>query len=218
MIGMMKLLSNSNKTSWTAGVAYGCVALMLSAPTWAIKSSSGETLYYRYLNEQGVRVINHTLPPEFAQGGYELVTASGTIVKVVEAALSGEDAKLLEEKRLRDTELAIWDKELRRRYSSVRDIEAAKERKLAEVDGNIAILNSNIRNLRKQIANQHARAANTERSGHKVSKAVINTLSALEKEMTNTRSKIEQRRVLREAIIEKFAKDADRFRVIRPGS
>jgi len=214
----MKLLSNSNKTSWTAGVAYGCVALMLSAPTWAIKSSSGETLYYRYLNEQGVRVINHTLPPEFAQGGYELVTASGTIVKVVEAALSGEDAKLLEEKRLRDTELAIWDKELRRRYSSVRDIEAAKERKLAEVDGNIAILNSNIRNLRKQIANQHARAANTERSGHKVSKAVINTLSALEKEMTNTRSKIEQRRVLREAIIEKFAKDADRFRVIRPGS
>lgn len=217
-MGMMKLLSTSRKTSWLTTLGYGCVAVMLAAPAWAIKSSSGETLYYRYLNEQGVRVINHTLPPKFAQGGYELVTASGNVEKVVEAALSGEDAKLLEEKRLRDTELALWDKELRRRYSSVRDIEAAKGRKLAEVDGNLAILDSNVRNLRKQIADQHARAANTERSGRKVSAAVIKTLAALEKEMANTRNKIEQRRALREAIIEKFAKDADRFRVIRPGS
>jgi len=216
---MMKLLCNSKDIPYAAKFSCCCVALLLLAsPTWAIKSSSGEDLYYRYVNKQGVRVINHTLPPKFAQHGYEVVTASGMVVKVVEAALSGEDAKLLAEKRLRDTELAVWDKELRRRYSSVRDIEAAKERKLAEVDGNIAILDSNVRNLRKQISGQHARAANTERSGRKVSKAVINTLSALEKELSNTRSKIEQRRVLREAIIEKFANDANRFAIIRPGS
>jgi len=218
-MSMIKLCFKSKKSSRAASLGSGCLALLLlAAPAWAIKSESGETLYYRYVNEQGSRVINHTLPPKFAQLGYELVTASGTVVKVVEAALSGEDAKLLEEKRLRDAELAVWDKELRRRYSSVRDIEAAKERKLAEVDGNLAILDSNVRNLRKQIADQHARAANTERSGRKVSKAVLNTLTALEKELVNARSKIEQRRILRVAIIEKFAKDADRFRVIRPGS
>jgi len=216
---MIKLRLEAKNIPSVARLCSGGLALLLlAAPAWAIKSASGETLYYRYVNEQGSRVINHTLPPKFAQLGYELVTASGTVVKVVEAALSGEDAKLLEEKRLRDAELAVWDKELRRRYSSVRDIEAAKERKLAEVDGNLAILDSNVRNLRKQIADQHARAANTERSGRKVSKAVLNTLTALEKELVNARSKIEQRRILRVAIIEKFAKDADRFRVIRPES
>lgn len=215
MMGMMQLLFSLKMKSPTRALISAAL-LFAASGAWALKSASGETLYYRYLNEQGVRVLNHTLPPKFTQNGYELVTLKGKVVKVVGAALTGEDAKLLQAKRKRDAELAVWDKELRRRYSSVRDIEAAKVRKLGEVDGNLAILQSNVRNLRKQIADQHARAANAERSGRKVSKVVLDTLAALEKDLGNTREQIEQRRELREAIIEKFAKDAERFKVIRP--
>ena len=54
------------------------VALMMPA-------HAAERTYYRYTNEEGNTVLNHTLPPEFAQKGYEVVTASGHVVKVVEA-------------------------------------------------------------------------------------------------------------------------------------
>ncbi len=188
--------------------------IFVIAPT---VSANGK-VFYRYINSDGVKVIDQQIPPEYAQKGYEVVTSRGEVIKVVEPAISGEDAEKRHAKKLRDEQLAAWDAELRRRYSSVGDIDAAKKRKLAQVDGSIAILQSNIRNLKKQISQQHARAANSERMGRAVPEAVLKTIAALEEELKLTEDQVEQRKEQYRAIDDKYEDDKERFLIIRPGN
>ncbi|NHO67675.1 hypothetical protein G8770_19180 [Aestuariicella hydrocarbonica] len=193
-------------------------AIVLSACTgqvFAATDYSGK-VFYRYLNESGIPVINHQIPPEYAQKGYEVVTPRGEVVKVVPPALSEKDASQMKLQQMRAAELAKWDEELRRRYSSVDDIEAAKQRKLVQVDGRIAILQSNIRNLKGQISDQHALAARSERMGKAVPDSVLKTLKGLEEELKFTEEQVGQREAQYQSIADKYESDKDRFRIIRP--
>ncbi|MGH1372186.1 MAG: hypothetical protein ACRBBW_09140 [Cellvibrionaceae bacterium] len=193
-------------------------ATMVAVSVATVSVSASGKVFYRYLNAEGVKVIDQQIPPEYVQKGYEVVSARGEVIKVVEPAISEEEAAKLAEKRLREDQLAAWDAELRRRYSRVGDIDAAKKRKLAQVKGSIAILDSNIRNLKKQISQQHANAANSERRGHAVPEAVLKTLAALEEELKLTEEQVEQRNEQYRNIEEKYEEDKKRFMVIRPGS
>lgn len=193
-------------------------ALMAALVLVPLSSLAAGKVFYRYTNKEGVKVIDQQIPPEYVQQGYEVVTARGEIIKTVAPAVSAEEAAKLEAQRLRDEELEAWDAELRRRYSRVGDIDAAKSRKLAQVDGSIAILDSNIRNLKKQIAQQHARAAESERMGREVPGAVLKTLEALEEELKLTEEQVEQRKEQYRGIEAKYEEDKKRFMIIRPGS
>ncbi len=204
-----RLISHALVARCVLGIAIGALSVSVLA--------NGK-VFYRYINAEGVKVLDQQIPPEYVQKGYEVVSSRGEVIKVVEPAVSAEEAAKLEEKRLRDDQLAAWDAELRRRYSRVGDIDAAKERKLAQVKGSIAILESNIRNLKKQISLQHANAANSERRGHAVPEAVLKTLAALEEELTLTEEQVEQRNEQYRNIEEKYEEDKQRFMVIRPGS
>ncbi|NIB42787.1 hypothetical protein HBA55_24485 [Pseudomaricurvus alkylphenolicus] len=199
-------MSTALRTGWLVGIL--CFSLAEAATA---------RNFYRYVNDQGVKVINHQIPPEYAQRGYEIVTARGEVLKVVPPAPSPEEAAKMERQMMREEELAKWDAELKRRYSSVSDIEAAKQRKLVQVNSNISILRSNIRTIKAQISEQHARAANSERLGREVPKMVLDTLAGLEKELKLTEEQVAQREQQYQEIVQKFERDKDRFRIIRPG-
>jgi len=192
---------------------------MLSAACVAsLPASASGKVFYRYINAEGVRVIDQQIPPEYVQKGYEVVSARGEVIRVVAPAVSAEEAEKVAANRVRAEQQAVWDAELRRRYSRVGEIDAAKGRKLAQVEGSIAILDSNIRNLKKQISQQHANAANSERRGREVPEAVLKTLAALEEELKLTEDQVAQRKEQYRVIGEKYEQDKERFMVIRPGS
>lgn len=177
---------------------------------------AAQKVYYRYINDQGVLVIEHSIPPEYVQNGYQVVTITGHVIKTVEAALTSEEVERQAKAREYARVLNDWDTELKRRYSSVHDIEAAKGRKLAELDGNIAILRGNVRNLKAQIADEQAVAANSERQGRKVSQAILDTLKGFEEELSLTNKLIADREEQYTEVAEKFDRDKERFGIIRP--
>jgi uncharacterized protein YqeY len=179
---------------------------------------AAQKVYYRYVDEYGVQVINHSIPPEYVQNGYEVVTISGKVLKTVDAALTPEAVERQAKAREHARVLNEWDRELKRRYSSVHDIEAAKQRKLSELQGNISILNSNVRNLKKQIVDQQSVAASSERQGRKVSPAVLSALSGLEEELKLTKKLIEDRESQLLEMSNKYDRDKERFSIIRPSS
>lgn len=199
------------------GMGLFLAGLLAMSHCWAAdKDSKPRKLYYRYVNEQGVRVIEHSIPPKYVQRGYEVVTLGGEVVRVVEPAISSEEALKQKLAREEADKLAVWDPELKRRYSSVRDVEAAKQRKLNELNGNIAILESNISSLKSQIAHQHANAAESERQGRSIPKAVVTALAGLEEELILTEELLQERQKQYREISDKYDRDRDRFRVIRP--
>lgn len=177
---------------------------------------AAQKLYYRYINDQGVMVIEHSIPPEYVQNGYQVVTVNGQVIRTVEAALTSEEVERQAKAREYASILNDWDTELKRRYSSVHDIEAAKGRKLAELDGSIAILKGNVRNLKKQIADEQAVAASAERQGRKVSEAILITLNGLAEELLLTNKLIDDREEQYAKVAAKFDRDKERFAIIRP--
>ena len=210
---LAKLTNNVRKT-----VSMKSLSSLIAIPLLVSLSLSawGQTKYYRYTNKEGVKVMNSVVPPEYVKFGYEIVTLSGDVLEIVEPAPTPEEAERLAAQRQREMELGKWDEYLLKRYSSVADIEAAKERKLEDFETSVSILRGNAANIRGQIEQVQARAANMERAGRKVPESTVNSLRALEIELTDTERQLALREADKKELADKYDADIERFRQIRP--
>lgn len=173
-----------------------------------------DKVFYRYTNASGAKVMHHSLPPEAAQRGYEIVSLTGTVIKVVPPAMTAEEAAARADERAQQRELAEWDAALLRRYSNADDIDAAKVRKLSDLESAMSILISNMNTTQKAIRDEYAKGANYERRGQPVPPVVLSNLDALQKELEESREKYIQREWEYEDVAEKFEQDKERFKQI----
>jgi len=195
-----------------------CLGFALSLVLSTIGLSQGawgQTKYYRYTNKEGVKVMNSFVPPEYVKYGYEIVTLSGEVLETVDPAPSPEEAEKLAAQRQQEAQLAVWDESLLKRYSSIADIEAAKDRKLTDFDASLSILRGNASNIRSQIEQVQARAANMERSGRKIPESTLNSLRALEVELEDTEHQLTMREEDKLEIAKKYDEDIARFKIIK---
>lgn len=177
-------------------------------------NAAGEN-YYRYIDENGVTVWDSRIPPKYVKNGYEVVTVSGRVLKVVPPAPSPEEAEALAAQRERQAKLAERDRYLQRRYSSVDDIEAARERKLADFDASMSILRGSISGIEARIERVQARAASAERAGRQVPGALLENLENLQAELITARQKVEQRMAEKKELEADFDRDIERFATIK---
>lgn len=202
-----------NKQTKAAGRVLSTV-LLTGALMWMGTVSAAEKVFYRYLNDQGVKVLDHSIPPKYAQKGYEVVSLNGHVIKVVPPTLPKDELTKLETNRRNQGALEKWDKQLRRRYSSVADIEAAKARKLSNLDGNIAILRSNINSLVAQIEDQQSQAANIERAGRAIPESMLKVIDEMQLELEDTEELVRLRLEEYKSVSDKYDRDKARFREI----
>jgi len=190
------------------------LALILWLAPLALAEDEGADaagVLYRFVGDQGQQFIQQSIPPEVAPRGYEIISKSGQLLKVVPPAPKGADIeKMMTQMRL-EAELAEWDNRLRRRYSTVADIRSAKRRSLSELQGNLSLLRSNLQGVQTQIQDQQARAAMQERSGREVGEAVLKNIHTLEAELTGLQHQIAVRTIELRAEAERFDRDMERF-------
>ena len=107
------------RTSLGLLLAVTCVAL--------VPPAVAQSRLYRYVNEDGVKVLASSIPPRYVGRGYEILNAQGRVIEVVAPAPAPADLARVEaeQQMLEEYEL------LARRYSSVDDILAARDRRLA---------------------------------------------------------------------------------------
>lgn len=174
-------------------------------------SSLAQLKYYRYINKDGVKVISHNIPPEYAQKGYEVMTHTGQVVEVVPAAPDPENLQAELEKRAAEREMMAEYQILARRYSDVNEIYAARDRRLAHLDATIAILRSNIGNLRGQVDDLMRKAADAERSGRDVPKQILKNIEEVKAEQATTEAKLQTRVEQRAGIHAEYEADVELF-------
>ena len=173
---------------------------------------------YRYTNADGVTVVDYQVPAQFVGRGYEILNRDGVVVRVVPRELTDEEKKVLnaqqeleaaasaEEQRLRE-----WDESLLLRYSTVADIEAAKERALRELRIRMSILKGDKRSLKQQVETFQAQAADLERSGQQVDIARITAIEDIQSEIESTDRSINDREQEIEEVSEAYDQDIARF-------
>lgn len=182
--------------------------LLGSAPSIALEPGQ----LYRYIDENGVKVMSSSLPPEYAQKGYEIINHHGRVVKSVDPAVDPEIAEKEAARKARERKLLAEFEVLDRRYSSEKEIYAARDRKLSHLDANIAILNSNINTLEDQIDSLTSKAAGFERSGRKVPATILQGLEETRAELLSTKEMLVSRKEEYQQIHEQFDQHAKLYR------
>lgn len=177
----------------------------------ALSVQAATKVVYRYKNHEGIMVMDNKIPAEFAGKGYEIVSTSGKLIKVVPPSLTKEQAEKQKAEKLAREERLKADIELKRSYSGIADIDAAKERNLASLSANIGILKANLDSTRQELSNETARAASFERSGRKITAELLKKIESLQVKEKDLTQQIKHREKEYQAASDKFEEDKKRF-------
>ncbi|UTW44433.1 hypothetical protein KFE80_08495 [bacterium SCSIO 12696] len=165
--------------------------LALELPSGAYAQDAGGRLY-RYRDAQGNVVISTNIPKEFAAQGYDILNNVGKLLQTVEPhVVMTEEQKAA---KLRLQQQQVEDQYLLKSYSSVSEIEAARDRKLESLARDIALIESNLKSTRQQRNHEERKAADFQRGGRVVSEAVVRMLSELERRESDATQALVQRR------------------------
>lgn len=199
-----------------------CVLLVIAAVASGAAAQPAERLYYHYVDSNGNRVIEDRITEGALTHGYTVKTRYGKVVKKVPPRPTAEElaARKAERERAEADEKAAqqreaWDKYLLLRYSSVDDINGARDRALNQIQVRIDILKSNLVSLQQTVAQEQEKAAARQRRTGKVDdpehdalmEAFNSEMVELERQIAGRQRELEETRSL-------YSRDVSRFEEI----
>ena len=164
---------------------------------------------YRYTDERGTTVLSRQgVPPEHIGRGYQVLNEQGRVIRVIPPAPTAEELRRMQLEKAR----ALSDVQLLRLYSTPEDVERARQRKLAELDGLIGVARGNLQSVRTQQGNLQSQAAEHERAGREVPAHLLAQIENQIAEQARLKSDIERYQALREQSNANFDADLERLK------
>ena len=172
-----------------------------------------------WTTEDGTRACGDTVPPKYAQKGYEEKNELGMTVERQGAARTLEEVEAQFQAQ-KDAELAAKEAEKQARLDrNLLDTFASEDDMLYARDGQIAHLESQIKltenrneKLQQNLDGLIGRAANLERGGKEPPESMLKDIESLEDQISANRRFIDRKRIEQREIREKFDIDIERFR------
>lgn len=201
--------------------------LFLIALFAAFSAASGSKLY-KWTDAQGRVHYSDKIPPDAAAREREIKSSQGMTLERVEAAKSRE--QLEAERRQREQEearrqaeeeaarkQAHADRTLLLTFSSTKEIERARDDRIAAIDGQITLTRSRIETLQNQLEKTRQQAATAERTGRGTPQELHNRARDIERQISEAETFIATRQRERAAIIERFEADLARYKELKAG-
>jgi len=188
------------------------VAFLLSVSCSALAGN-----LYRYENDQGILVIDDSVPPEFVHKGYDIISSSGRLIQKVPRALTPAELALKSEQERAAIEQAKQqeqDKKLLTIFSSPADAERARERKIEALDVYINVTRGNILKLQGDFNSAQSQAAERERAGQKVPEYLVQNMDSLRRQIEQAEASIAEKEKEKEVIRQEYAKDIERLQYL----
>lgn len=138
---------------------------------------------YRYLDDNGVTVLDSRVPAEYIEHGYEVLDNHGRVVNTIPAAPSSEELAEARAARAEQERQLQEDTTLLRLYSSVPDLKRAKTRQLDQIENLIAATGTNIAVLKGQREELLSRAAAQQRAGREVDESILREIKEVDAEV-----------------------------------
>ncbi|MFN3236150.1 MAG: hypothetical protein ACE37D_03715 [Pseudomonadales bacterium] len=155
---------------------------------------------YKYVNEDGVTVLDSHVPARYVKNGYSILSIDGRVLEVVPRALTDEEIRIrdaaLAEQRAREKaerEQKIADQNLLRIYGSPEDVVRARDTKLASIEGFINTSKGNVARLESQKRSLESQLADIERAGGTISKERLNQIRSIENRIRSNEAEIQEK-------------------------
>ena len=167
---------------------------------WTAPLAQAQAEMYRYINAEGNPVIAYQVPPEYVANGYEILSPKGVLIAVVPRQLNSAEQRDLDSRQLTKREaeeeakrLRKWDESLLLRYSTLADIEAARDRALRDLRIRVSVLKSKQRSLKQEVEQNQAVIADQERLGNAIGPEYFEKINELRSQLVYTERAIENR-------------------------
>jgi len=173
--------------------------ILLTFVLTSISSPAQAGQLYRYKNEQGNAVLNHTIPAEFVSKGYDILNEKGRLLKTVPPALTAQQIRArdaaLDKEKLRlvaKQKQDTIDHELKQLYSHPNDAVRILQRRVLDIQSVIQIKARQIENHKKQILSEESAAAQRQRKGLNVTDKILGKIEGFKKDITHAKADIEE--------------------------
>ena len=185
-------------------------------------SGTAQAKFKCWTNNEGVKECGNAVPPEYAQKGHQEMSSSGMVKEETERAKTNEE--LAEQKRLEQIQaekdkLAAEQKKkdqiLLQTFSSVEDIERARDERLTQLDASIKLTQARSEKIQDDLDKRIKKAATAERAGKTPSEALLKDIESLKRQIKNNDNFIEGKRAEQEVIKKDHAKDIAHFKKLK---
>ena len=175
-----------------------------------------------WTSHEGVRECGDMVPPEYIQQGYMEIDKEGIVRDVKERAKTPEE--LAEARRLAALEAAkrrqkekqqTRDRVLLQTFSSVSDIERARDDRVSALEAAIKMAGVRSENIRLKLNDYIKRAADSQRMGKTPAPALLEDIEALRGQIENNVRFIAEQRVEQEQIRQAHALDIERYKRLK---
>lgn len=126
-------------------------SLLVAMSVLVVYSADSHAKLYKYMDEDGVNVLDSNVPARYVKNGYTMLSLDGRVLEIAPRALTDEemrlrDRRLAEERQIERLarEQKVADQNLLRISSTPEDVIRARDIKLASIEG---FINTNQTNL-----------------------------------------------------------------------
>lgn len=194
------------------------VAMLLPAP-----ASAGIKCW---TNDEGVRECGNAVPPEYSQKGHRELSETGITLSTTDRAKTKEELRKAREEEARlaairaEEARKIREREMKDRvllstFTSEEDLALAHQGQVAAIDLRI----EHTEQIRKQLENSledlRGQAAKLERSGKTLTPELESKIARVERQLEESASFIEKRRLQKAELDAQFAEDLNRYRELK---
>jgi uncharacterized coiled-coil protein SlyX len=193
---------------------------LLVATVASAQKGAAEKPTYKWVDEKGVIHYGDTVPAEYSQREQRLLNSQGVEVQKRQAEMSPTEAAAYAAKQKQEGMRRQHDMFLLSTYPSVREIEAVRDQRMDQINGQIAAADAYIASLTTRVDGLKERSMNfapyntnpgARRMPDDLSEEMVRALS----ELRTQNSALAARRRDLQQVVDQFDADISRFKELR---
>lgn len=175
-----------------------------------------------WTDKDGNRACGDSVPPQYSQQGHEVLNQQGIVIRQQSAAKT--PAQLAAERKKREQEAvaarkreaqAKRDRVLLDTFSSVDDIQLARDGKVSAIQSQIKLTQGQLEKLQHSLDNAIQGAAQMEREGKEPSKQIKGNIASIRRQIAENQQFIVSKRAEQQQVRAKFAAYIKRFKELQ---
>lgn len=171
------------------------------------------SVFYVYKDRKGNTVIEDQIPPELMHRGYKVVNSNGITLKTVPP--TKKERKKPQKPSFDANTLPASDLLLLRSYSSVHDIEAARDSRVTQVHEIINSTMSHALAFERNLSDMKARQKQLSEAGKLVSPKLLSDIRLIEDRIAESRAYLSRKKTESTLLLKQYEQDIRRFKQLQ---